>query len=344
MSTAVEAPVSTTHPTDVTDSVRARRHGSPMLRFVVRRVAMVVPILFGVAVLVFAIVKLIPGDPVASLLGPTSTAQARAELTKLYGLDKPLPTQFFTWLNSTLHGNLGRSIARQTPVAPMVTDALKNTLILASAAFLISIVVGLALGALAAFRRGKPSGSVASGVTVIGLSMPQYTAALILIIVFAVQWKVFPTSGMYTAGGAQTFPDLLRHLVLPALTASLVSIGLLARMFRSSLLDVMGQDWLEALRSRGLSRRRITGHVIHNSLPPILTIAGLQFGYLLSGVVFVETIFSWPGLGLLIYQSISQRDIAVVQAGVLVSALVFVVVNLIVDIAYGYLDPRVRPS
>ncbi len=314
-----------------------------MIRFTLRRIAMVIPILFGVAVLVFTIVKLIPGDPVASLLGPTSTAEARAELTQLYGLDKPLPTQFFTWLGHTMQGDLGRSIARQTAVAPMVTDALKNTLILATAAFLISLVLGLGLGALSAFRRGRPSGTSASGLAVLGLSMPQYTAALILIIVFAVQLEWFPTSGMYSANGSKSFGDLLHHLVLPAFTAALVSIGLLARMFRSSLLDVMGQDWLEALRSRGLSRRRITGHVVHNSIPPILTIAGLQFGYLLSGVVFVETIFSWPGLGLLIFQSISQRDYAVIQAGVLLSALVFVLVNLVVDIVYGWVDPRLGP-
>jgi peptide/nickel transport system permease protein len=315
-----------------------------MIRYILRRIVMVVPILFGVAVLVFTIVKLIPGDPVASLLGPTSTPEARVELTKLYGLDKPLPTQFFTWLGHTLQGDLGRSIARQTDVAPMVTDALKNTLILAAAAFLISLVLGLALGALSAFGRGKVSGTAASGIAVFGLSMPQYTAGLILIIVFAVQLDWFPTSGMYSATGTKSFADLLHHLVLPAFTAALVSLGLLARMFRSSLLDVMSQDWLEALRSRGLSRRRITGHVVHNSVPPILTIAGLQFGYLLSGVVFVETIFSWPGLGLLIFQSISQRDIAVIQAGVLLSALVFVLVNLVVDIVYGLVDPRVRPS
>jgi len=313
-----------------------------MTRFVLRRLAMVVPILFGVAVLVFTIVKLIPGDPVASMLGPEADPEDVRELTAFYGLDKPLFSQFTTWLGHTLRGDLGRSIAKQTAVAPMVTDALKNTLILATAAFVMACVIGLSLGALSAFRRGRAGGSLASGLAVVGLSMPQYTTALILIIVFAVQRSWFPTGGMYTAGGDQTAPDLLHHLVLPALTASLVTAGLMARMFRSSLLDVMGQDWLEALRSRGLSRRRITGHVVHNSIPPMLTIAGLQFGYLLSGVVFVETIFNWPGLGLLIYQSIAQRDLAVIQAGVLVAAFVFVLVNLAVDILYGYVDPRVR--
>lgn len=313
-----------------------------MIRFIVRRVAMVVPILLGVALLVFTIVKLIPGDPVASMLGPDADPEDVRQLTAYYGLDKPLPAQFLTWLGNTMQGDLGRSIAKQTEVAPMVTDALKNTLILATAAFIIACVIGLSLGAISAFRRGKAGGSLASGLAVVGLSMPQYTTALILIIVFAVQLSWFPTAGMYTAGSEQSLPDLLHHLFLPAFTASLVTTGLLARMFRSSLLDVMGQDWLEALRSRGLSRRRITGHVVHNSIPPILTIAGLQFGYLLSGVVFVETIFNWPGLGLLIYQSIAQRDISVIQAGVLAAALVFVIVNLAVDILYGFVDPRVR--
>jgi len=309
-----------------------------------RRLAMVVPILFGVAVLVFTIVKLIPGDPVASMLGPEAEPEDVQALTEHYGLDKPLFSQFATWLGNTVQGDLGRSIAKQTDVGPMVTDALKNTLILATAAFAIACVVGLTLGAISAFRRGKAGGTVASGMSVVGLSMPQYTTALIVIIVFAVQRSWFPTGGMYTAGGDKSFGDLLHHLFLPAFTASLVTCGLLARMFRSSLLDVMGQDWLEAMRSRGLSKRRIAGHVVHNSLPPMLTIAGLQFGYLLSGVVFVETIFNWPGLGLLIYQSIAQRDIAVIQAGVLIAAFVFVLVNLAVDIVYGFVDPRVRRS
>jgi peptide/nickel transport system permease protein len=149
---------------------------------------------------------------------------------------------------------------------------------------------------------------------------------------------------MYSAIGTQSVGDLAQHVVLPAVTAALVPMGMLARMFRSSLLDAFGQDWVEALHARGLSRRAVTGHILHNAAPSVLTVAGLQFGYLLSGVVFVETVFSWPGIGLLVFQAISQRDLAVIQAGVLVSALAFVLVNLAVDLLHGYVDPRVRQA
>jgi len=315
-----------------------------MTTFLGRRLMSVVPILLGVSIVVFLIVKLIPGDPVASLLGPTATAEDRARLTEQYGLNKPLPTQFFSWLGNVVQGDLGRSIARQTDVASMVFDALGNTLILSAVAFGLALVGGMAIGALAAFRRGKPSGTIASGIAVFGLSTPQYSIALILVVYLGVQAGWFPTSGMYAAGSAQTLGDLAHHVVLPAVTAALVPMGLLARMFRSALLDAFGQDWVEALHARGLSPRTITGHVLHNAAPSVLTVAGLQFGYLLSGVVFVETVFSWPGIGLLVYQAISQRDLAVIQAGVLVSALAFVLVNLAVDLLHGYVDPRVRQA
>jgi peptide/nickel transport system permease protein len=315
-----------------------------VIAFLGRRLVSLVPILLGVSVVVFLIVKLIPGDPVASLLGPTATAEARARLTEQYGLDEPWTTQFFSWLGNVVQGDLGHSIARQTDVAPMIMDALGNTLILSAVAFAIALVGGMLVGAVAAFRRGRPSGTVASGIAMFGLSTPQYSIALILMVYLGVQLGWFPTSGMYSAGGDQSVGDLAHHVVLPAVTAALVPMGMLARMFRSSLLDAFGQDWVESLHARGLSPRAITGHVLHNAAPSVLTVAGLQFGYLLSGVVFVETVFSWPGIGLLVYQAISQRDLAVIQAGVLVSALAFVLVNLAVDLLHGYVDPRVRQA
>ncbi|WP_448061083.1 ABC transporter permease [Cellulomonas hominis] len=315
-----------------------------MTRFLARRLISLVPILLGVAIVVFLIVKMIPGDPVASLLGPTATDEDRARLITEYGLDQPLLTQFFTWLGSVLQGNLGRSIARQQDAAPMVLDAMRNTLVLSGVAFVIALVGGVAVGALAAFRRGRPAGTIASGIAMVGLSAPQYSIALILMVYLGVKTGWFPTSGMYLAGSERSLGDLAHHVVLPAITAALVPLGLLARMFRSALLDASGQDWVEALHARGLAPRVVTGHILHNAAPSVLTVAGLQFGYLLSGVVFVETVFSWPGIGLLVYQAISQRDLAVIQAGVLVSALVFVLVNVAVDLLHGYVDPRVRQA
>lgn len=315
-----------------------------MRRYLVRRLLLVVPILLGVSVVVFFTLKLLPGDPVSSLLGPTATPQDRADLIAEYGLDRPLHEQYVTWLGNVVTGDLGRSIARQTAVTPMVTDALSNTLILTGVAFGIAVVGGLGLGAVGAFRRGKPSAAVASGVAVLSLSAPQYSVGLVLMIYLGVQTGWFPTGGMYTAGSGETLSDLANHVVLPALAAALVPMGILARMFRAALLDALSQDWVEALRARGIPRAKILRHVVHNSLPTVLTVAGLQFGYLLSGVVFVETIYSWPGIGLLVFQSISQRDVAVIQAGVLVSALAFVVANLAVDVVHGMVDPRVQAT
>lgn len=315
-----------------------------MRRYLLRRALLVVPILLGVSIVVFFTLKLLPGDPVSSLLGPTATAEDRTELTAQYGLDKPLLEQYFTWLGNVARGDLGRSIARQTDVTPMVTDALGNTLVLTAAAFLIAIVGGLVLGAVGAFRRGKPSAVLASAVSVFSLSAPQYSVGLILLIYFGVQTAWFPTGGMYTAGSPETLSDLADHVVLPAVAAALVPMGILARMFRAALLDAQSQDWVDALRARGIPRKRVLLHVVHNSAPSVLTVADLQFGYLLSGVVFVETIFSWPGLGLLVFQSISQRDVSVIQAGVLLSALAFVLANLVVDVVHGFVDPRIQPS
>jgi peptide/nickel transport system permease protein len=313
-----------------------------MLRYLLRRLLLAIPILIGVSIVVFFTLKLLPGDPVSSLLGPTATQEDRRNLIAHYGLDRPLLVQYFTWIGNVLRGDLGRSIARQSDAAPMVFDALKNTLILTTAAFVIALVGGLVLGAVGALRRGKPSAVAASGLSVFSLSAPQYSVGLVLMIYFGVTLAWLPTGGMYTAGEAKSVPDLLQHLVLPAVAAALVPMGILARMFRAALLDAQSQDWVDALRSRGLPRRTIVAHVLHNSLPPVLTVAGLQFGYLLSGVVFVETVFSWPGIGLLVFQSISQRDVAVIQAGVLLSALAFVLANLVVDVVQGVIDPRLQ--
>ena len=315
-----------------------------MRRYLLRRLVLVVPILLGVSIVVFFTLKLRPGDPVSSLLGPTATPDDRAALIAEYGLDRPVHEQYVTWLGNVVTGDLGRSIARQSDVTPMVTDALSNTLILTGVAFIIAVVGGLGLGAVGAFRRGRASAAVASGIAVLSLSAPQYSVGLVLMIYLGVQTGWFPTGGMYTAGSEETLSDLANHVVLPALAAALVPMGILARMFRAALLDSLSQDWVEALRARGIPRARILRHVVHNSLPTVLTVAGLQFGYLLSGVVFVETIYSWPGIGLLVFQSISQRDVAVIQAGVLVSALAFVVANLVVDVVHGMVDPRVQAT
>lgn len=313
-----------------------------MLGYIGRRLLIAIPILIGVSIVVFITIKIIPGDPVASMLGPTGTPEARAALDARLGLDKPLPVQYFSWLGHTVTGDFGTSIARHTGVAAIVFDALGNTLILTLAAGILAIVLGMAVGALTALRRTGILARIGNAFALFSISVPQYSIGLLLIIYLASNAGLFPVSGMYDPNGNGGFGDLFNHLVLPAVTAALVPAGIIARMFRSSVLDVMSMDFVEALRSRGLSGARVMWHAFHNTMPSLLTVAGLQIGYLLGGVVFVEAVFSWPGIGLLVYQSITQRDLPVIQAGVLISAFAFVLLNLIVDALHGLIDPRIR--
>jgi len=313
-------------------------------RFVIRRTLMTVPILIGVSIVIFLTIKIIPGDPVSSMLGPTGTPEARAALTERLGLNRPLPVQYLSWLFHLVQGDLGTSLARQSPVLPLVTDAFVNTLILTAFAAALAFVLGIGLGATAALRRGRIATAINNGFALFCISTPQYTIGLILIIYLASGTGWFPVSGMQETAGTGGWGDLLWHLVLPGVTAALVPAGIIARMFRSTVLDVMSMDFIDSYRSRGLSEWRILRHAFHNTLPTLMTVGGLQLGYLLGGVIFVETVFSWPGLGQLVYNSISKRDLPVIQAGVLVSALAFVLINVVVDVLHGLVDPRTRSA
>lgn len=314
-----------------------------MTRFLLRRLLFVLPVLFGVSVIVFATVKIIPGDPVALLAGPGASDAARDALRSRLGLDRALPVQYWHWLTSAMHGDLGTSIARQQPARPLVVDAFGNTLILTLYATVLALVLGLALGGIAALRPRGIAGRICSGIVSVAVSAPQYSVGLIFIIYLALRTRWFPVSGMHGVNGSG-LSDLLWHGFLPALTAALVPAGVIGRIFRAALLDVLGLEFVEAMRARGLSDGQVLRHAVHNTLPSLLTMAGLQVGYLLGGVVFVETIFSWPGLGQLLFQSISARDLPVIQAGVLVSALAFVLINVFVDSTHALIDPRVRTA
>jgi peptide/nickel transport system permease protein len=310
--------------------------------FVAKRILSAIPIVVGVSIVVFIMIKIIPGDPIASLLGPTGTAQQRADLTARLGLDRALPMQYLAWIGHVCRGDLGTSIAKQTAVEPLVTSAFENTIVLTVFAAVLAFTGGIALGAVSALRRGRLSATISNIISLVSISVPQYSISLLLIIYVAARTHWFPTSGMFNAIDGGTWGDLAHHIVLPGIAAALVPMGIIARMFRATVSDVMSMDFIDALRSRGLSERRILGHAFHNTLPTLLTIAGLQLGYLLGGVIFIETVFSWPGIGLLVYQSISQRDLPVIQAGVIVSALAFVLINIVVDTLQAAVDPRVR--
>jgi peptide/nickel transport system permease protein len=314
-----------------------------MTGFLGRRFAYAIPVLLGVSIVVFLTVKIIPGDPAALLAGPGAQPADISALRDRLGLGGSIFTQYWHWFTHALTGDLGLSIAKQQPASHLVFSAFGNTLILAAYAAVIAVFFGLLIGGLGALYPRGIIGRITSALSAASISIPQYSLAILLIIYLAVNTGWFPVSGMYSTGGGG-LSDLLWHGFLPALTAGLVPGGVIARIFRSALLDVLAMDFVEALKARGYGRARILAHAVHNAVPSLLTIAGLQVGYLLGGVVFVETIFTWPGLGLLVYQSISARDLPVIQAGVLVSAVAFVLINIIVDSLHGLIDSRVRTS
>jgi peptide/nickel transport system permease protein len=291
---------------------------------------------------VFVTARLVPGDPAASLLGPLATPQARADLVAHLGLDRPWPVQFVTWLGNVLRGDLGTAIHVPQPVSEIVLSSFGNSAILAGAGALIAVVGGVVLGALGALYPGRLACRLTSGLSVLAMSAPQYSVALLLVIIFAVQLRVLPAGGMTDPidGGGPS--DLLRHLVLPAVSVAMIPMGVIARMFRAVLAEVMSSPFVEAMRARGLHPVAVARHAVHNALPSLLTITGLQLAYLLGGVVFVETIFSWPGIGLTLYNAISTRDLPLIQGGVLVIAVTFVLINIVVDAAHALIDPRVR--
>ncbi|MFE1438698.1 ABC transporter permease [Streptomyces sp. NPDC058739] len=313
-----------------------------MRRYLLRRLLLAVPTLLGVTVVVFAAVALVPGDPVLALLGPGASEEARRRLTERLGLGEPLPVRYLHWLGHTLQGDLGVSVSAQRPVGELLLPALGQTLLLAGAAFLLVITGGTLLGALGAGRPDGPAVRVSRALGTLAVSAPQYSVALLLIAVFAVGLRWFPAGGthdLFTGGGAA---DQLHHLVLPAVAAALVPLGLTARVFGAALGSVLQSDLADGLRARGLRRPAVLRHCVHNAAPALLTIGGLQLAYLLEGVVFVETLFAWPGLGRLLYDALTARDLPLIQAGVLLVAVAFVGVNILVDTAHALIDPRLR--
>ncbi|MGE0228183.1 MAG: ABC transporter permease [Dehalococcoidia bacterium] len=313
-----------------------------MLVMLVRRLAMVIPTLLGVSIVVFLLTSVLPGDPLAGLLAQDASAADRAALEQSMGLDDPLPVRYVRWLGDALAGDFGYSPYRRRDVAELLGTAFRNTLQLAVASAAIGIGLGVALGTIAAVNRGRLLDRVVSVVAMTGISVPSYWVAILLIIVFSANLQWLPAGSM--SSGAGGLLDTLKHLVMPAFASAFVSIGVTARMMRASLLETYGQDFVDTLRAKGLTSRRILWHVAKNAASPVLTVAGLQVGFLLGGSVLIETIFSWPGLGQLIFQAISARDFRVIQAGILVVAVTFVLVNLVVDLLQLVIDPRLRKA
>ena len=291
------------------------------------------PTLLGVVLLVFLMVRLAPGDPAILLAGEFATPETLEAIRTRYGLDRPLPEQFALYLGALLQGDLGESARSRRPVLEELKTYFPNTVVLATAAILVALATGIPLGILAALRQGSWLDLGVMVLALLGVSMPVFWFGLLAILIFSVELGWFPVAGKGT----------LAHLVLPAVTLGINATALLARMTRGTLVEVLSQDYIRTARAKGLAERVVIfKHALRHALIPVVTVAGLEFGSLLAGAVITETIFAWPGLGQLLVGSILSRDYPVVQGAVLLVAFTFTLVNLMVDLLYAWIDPRVR--
>lgn len=304
-----------------------------MLRFLARRVALTIPVLLGVATLVFSLIHLIPGDPAQAMLGESAPPEDVAELRSRLGLDRPLLEQYGTFLRDAIRGDLGRSLRTSQPVTSAILERMPATIELAAAAMLVALGFAIPLGIAAAVWRGTSLDHAATTVSLLGISIPDFWLGPLLAIVFSIELGWLPVSGRGTWA----------NLVLPAVSLGAALAAILARMTRATLLEELREPYVIAARARGASRvRAVVRHAFRNSLIPVITLIGLQFGAVLTGAVITETIFSWPGIGRLLIQSIGFRDYPLVQGCILLIAVTYVAMNLVTDLLYGLVDPRIR--
>jgi len=311
-----------------------------MGRYIIRRLLQSIIVVIGVSLLVFVILYQ-TGDPVVLMASPDATREEVEELRRALGFDRPWYVQYLDFLKDAARGDFGTSLRQGQPVFSLIMDRVPATLKLAFAAFAISVVVSIPVGVISATKRNSIWDNLTMGFALLGQSLPVFFLGVMLIWIFAGQLKWLPSFGQ---GGGSVF-NQLKHLILPAVTLATFSLARNARLVRSSLLEVMGQDYIKTARSKGLVERTVVyRHGLKNALIPVVTIFGLEFGQLLSGAIITETVFAWPGVGRLIILAIQQRDFPLVVGAVMVIAMLFVVLNLLVDLLYGVIDPRVRYS
>lgn len=304
-----------------------------MLRYIYKRIVFLIPVLIGVSILIFAIIHLAPGDPAETLLGPSATAQDLKELRSQLGLDRPLLSQYFSFLTNTLKGDLGRSIRTNNPVLEELLDRFKPSFILASLSMLFALSLGIPLGIMAALRQNTWIDTLCNFVALLGFSLPGFWLGLMLMLLFSIMIPILPSSGYGT----------WEQLIMPTIVLGTNTMAVLARMTRSSMLEVIRQDYVRTAKAKGLKWRLILmRHILTNVMIPVVTIAGLHFGHMLGGVVITETVFSIPGIGRLIIDAIRFHDYPVVQGGILFFAFCLSLVNLAVDLLYALLDPRIK--
>jgi peptide/nickel transport system permease protein len=309
-------------------------------RYVVARLGFV---LVGVTLLVFLVTRLTPGDPARVLLGPRATEQEVARLRTAYGLDQPIYVQYGVWLGHVVQGDLGDSIQLHRPVVAEVSERFRGTLVLALAAMAVAFSGGIGLGVLAAVKANTLLDRAAMSLLLIGISLPPFWVGLILIIAFSLLLHWLPATGMISATGAGGPGDVLVHLILPTVSLAVVPLAVIARLTRANVLDVLNQLYVRTAHAKGLPPTTVlVRHVLRSTLVGIVTILGIEAGWLLAGTVYIETVFAWPGLGSMLVNAILQRDYPLVQGGVLLVAATYVLINLVTDTLYLYLDPRLR--
>lgn len=334
-----------------------------MIGFWLKRLAVVIPTLIGVTIVAFALIRLIPGDPIVNMIGERGASpEVIAHLRASYGLDKPLPTQYFLFVKNAAMGDFGTSITSNRPVFEEFTDRFTATLELGLVALFFAVLIGVPVGIMAAVKRNSIFDYSFMTVSLVGYSMPIFWWGLILIMVFSVQFGLTPVSGRIDVAydfpswtgfylidawrsdyGWEAFKSALSHLVLPAIALGTIPLAVVARMTRSSMLEVLGEDYMRTARAKGLSRGRVIFvHGLRNALVPVITVVGLMAGTIVTGAVLTETIFSWPGIGRWLVESVLARDYPVIQSGILLIAILVIFVNLCVDVAYAWANPRLR--
>lgn len=312
-----------------------------MLRYFIRRLLLIVPVLFGVSTALFVLMRVVPGDVARTILGQNASDEALAALRHQMGLDRPLIVQYADWLRALAHGDLGRSLRNGYPVTTLILQRFPATLELTMAAMVISLSTAVPLGIAAAVRRGSWVDHLTAAIGLAGVSVPSFWLGTLLILFVALKLRWLPPFG-YVPLTDNVF-DGLRVVLMPAVTLGASMTAVVMRMMRSTMIEVLNEDFIKTARAKGLAERRILyGHALKNALIPVLTIVGLQTGFLFGGAVIIENLFAWPGIGRLTLDGIFQRDYPVVQGTVLFVAALFVFINLVVDMLYGYLDPRIR--
>jgi peptide/nickel transport system permease protein len=312
-----------------------------MLVYIAKRLVLVVPVVFAVALVCFLLVHIAPGDPLVSVLPPDASQALAEQMRKAYGFDRPLPVQFGIWLWKAVNGDLGTSIATGRAVAEEVSRAVGNTVMLAMVASLIGFAFGLLFGFLAGYFRDTWIDKLVTTLSITGVSMPHYWLGMVLVIIFSVQLGWLPAVGAGPGGWAWDWAHF-QYMVLPAVTMSVIPMGIVARTVRALVGDLLSQEFVTALRAKGLTEMRVFLHVAKNAAPTAIAVMGLQFGYLLGGSILIETVFSWPGTGFLLNSAIFQRDLPLLQGTILVLALFFVFLNLVVDVIQAAIDPRIK--